>query len=98
MGNEAQTCCYRVLHVPREPGGNWHLTTSISAGPVVVASSGPCPSATLHEDRVTLIKSRDSQSINSTYIQCQGEDLRGSSGRPGCILPLSWPPLSTHVM
>ena len=36
-------------HVPREPGGNWHRLTRFFPGPVVVASSGPLPSATLHE-------------------------------------------------
>src|SRR5215831_15400248 len=38
-------------HVPREPGGNWHHMIRLFPDPVVVASAGPLPSATLHEIR-----------------------------------------------
>ena len=45
---------FSELHVPREPGGNWHLATSLK--PLVRLSwrhRARNPSATLHEDRFT---------------------------------------------
>src|SRR5262252_1515519 len=45
-------------HVPREPGGNWHHMIRLFPDPVVVASAGPLPSATLHETTVVQYESR----------------------------------------
>ena len=45
---------FHELHVPREPGGNWHLATSLK--PLIRLSwrrRARNPSATLHEDRFT---------------------------------------------
>src|ERR1039458_8152762 len=41
--------CSPKSHVPRKPGGNLHHMIRLVPDPVVLASAGPLPSATLHE-------------------------------------------------
>src|SRR5579862_3908307 len=58
LGNEAKRHSPN-LHVPREPGGNWHLATSKTT---LIRLSwrrrARNPSATLHEERVTPLRAR----------------------------------------
>src|SRR5579862_3304590 len=60
-------------HVPREPGGNWHQMIRLFPDPVVVASAGPLPSATLHEIRLVLARMPGHSTIRASRRRVKKE-------------------------
>src|SRR4051812_43707843 len=74
----------RDLMSPREPGGNWHHLIRLFPDPVVVASTGPLPSATLHEIRLipALLPERTRLGRSTLRVNKQSTQASSAGGTP----------------